>query len=1283
MNSFTFYGTLVDAASVSESAQFDDPVITSAQDPIPFSTLPEWRTARVPASFWLAVLLGCIALWFFTFPAHAVTYAYRNDVFSFDTPSATATTVIWHAGTDGNWLGSPACTSFPNGDDDFADITFPAGFRFTFGDVTYLGVRIYSNGMLAFGNDVSGFHRDYTSQALPITAAGSPSGNAPCVNAVPSKLMIPYWVDIIAGSATGITGAAVKYEVLTDPATSQRRMVITWQNVALYGNAATRYSFQVHLYESAGGLNGNFEYQYTVGATTGNPGTVGVQLSSTDFTQYSFNQAFIDPIAGTAILWYPANQLAAKGAEYRFDESNWVGAAGEIKDTSGGNKHASRVGAVTNVLGGKLCRGGNFTANTSNTTIDAVATPIVPVSVGSVDFWYQSVRAWNAASSDAMLFDASSTAARPFFLMKRANGKLRFVLTDSAGVVRTAETSTSYTFAANTWHHVGVSWNLKPGTNQTVQQIFVDGTLANTTTSTPFRSTTSGTLATVSTLYIGDNRTSGITPSTGTPNGANGVIDEFYIYSLDISAAQAAADMALTRANCTNTTLDHFHLSHAGSVVNCGGDIAHVTLEAHDANHALFPLAGTTVNLATSTAHGTWTNVLGGAINPVVSSGNGAGSYTFSNESSIVLGLSNTWVEALNINLAAGTVTENSGAAASCVAQDYTFGATCDADVSFDLAGFRFVNNVGNPINHQIAGTTSGTFYLQAVQNSCTTPGSCTGVCTAVFPAGTAVNIGLASECKNPIACAGKQITLAAAGTSNPNLGVIGANDAGTVSESTGTYTTHSVTFNASGMGIPTPAVPFTLNYPDVGQMVLWARYPASVTGNNISGSSAPFVVKPAGFTLSAIQQTAAPSLVNPAAADAAGAKFIPAGAAFSATVTAVTSAGVATPNFGKENPAEQVSLTPALVTGLGLTQNPAVLGGFAVFNNGVATGTAFSWDEVGIITLTPNLLDGNYLGAGTVTGTTSGKVGRFYPAQFVLSNGLVTNRADLCPNLPVAQPAGCPASFSYMDERMHASMTLTAQSVSGAVTQNYQGAFAKLNPAALGNPLSLAAANFASGTAVLTSRLNLSTAGTGAFALGVADINLPFALGRGAFADGAFNAVGIGIAPVDSDGVALNSYDLDMDVIAGFDHRKVGVNTSVRYGRIRLSNGYGSTLYPLTLQADAQYWNGGVYANAIDDDLTRFTVGNVVLSNYAKNLNAGETCVSPPACATSKIYTFASGIVRYQLKAPGIDATGQNNNGSVDLQLNSPGYLPSTTSRATFGVYKGSQDFIYMREVY
>ncbi|MDO9150387.1 MAG: LamG domain-containing protein [Methylotenera sp.] len=902
--------------------------------------------------------------------AHAATYAYRNDTFSYDTPSASASNATWH--NNGN---SPACTTYPQGDDDWDDINFPSGFKFTFGGVEYTSVRIYSNGIIKFGNDTSGYHRNYSNLQLPITSSALAFSG--CSSGVPTNIMLPYWTDIVAGTGNNTAGASVRYELLMDNITDQNRFVISWVNVKLY-NTTTRYNFQVVLYESTSGVNGNFKYNYTTGSSTGSAATVGVQLNTADSTQYSFNQAFIDTVNGTSILWYPANQLDPKTAEYRFDENIWDDIAGEVKDTSGNNQNASIVGNVSNIANGKLCRGGSFTNNTSNITIDAVATPITPGNSGSVNLWYRSNSAWNAGSSNATFFDATRIAAQPFFFMKLANGRLRFSITDSAGTVRTAETSTSRTFAANTWHHVGVSWNIKPGTNQTVLQIFLDGALETTNTTTPFRSTTSGNIANLNSIYIGDNRTSGITPSNGTPNGANGLIDEVYIYARDINSTQAEADMNIVRPTCT--TLDHFHIIHSGEVVGCNA--ASVIVEAHDTNHALFSLAGTTMQISSTTNHGIWSGI--STINPVNDMGNGTANYTFSNESRITLGLTNGFNESLNINLQSGFITERTGAGAICVSEDYTFGSTCDSNLTFLEAGFAF-----DVLDH--VSETSQTVAINAVRKS-----NNSLVCTPAF-ASVNRNINFTCNYSNP--------TTGSMPIRVNNRALNAGNNANAVCDSTGQSV--NLSFNASGVATA------SIQYADVGNMSLTARI--TTGGLNMTGSD-NFISAPATFTFSG---TTAPP--------------IKADSNFSTSVTAKNASNATTPNFGKESTPESTSLTFSKCQPTGINAvSGSFTGSLGSFTNGVATSNNLKWSEVGNGDLTATLASGSYLGSGiTATGNTgttntvcngAGNVGRFVPDHF---DTIVTQGCD----------AG---SFSYSAQPFN--VEVKAMNASGNMTRNYDG---------------------------------------------------------------------------------------------------------------------------------------------------------------------------------------------------------------------------------------------------
>jgi len=965
-------------------------------------------------------IISCVLL-LISNMGHAATYAYRNDTFSYDTPSASASTATWH-----NNGASPVCTTYPQGDDDWDDVTFPSGFKFTFGGVEYTSVRVYSNGIIKFGNDTSGYHRNYDNLSLPITSTALNFGG--CTRSVPSNIMLPYWTDIVAGTGNNTSGASVKYELLTDNLTDQNRFVISWVNVKLY-NTSTRYNFQAVLYESATGVNGNFKYNYTTGSSTGSAATVGVQLDDADSTQYSFNQAFIDTVNGTSILWYPANQLDPKTAEYRFDENIWADVAGEIKDTSGNNQNASIVGNVSNIANGKLCRGGSFTNNTSNTTIDAVSTPITPGNTGSVNLWYRSNSAWNAGSSNATFFDATRIAAQPFFFMKLANGRLRFSITDSAGTVRTAETSTSRTFAANTWHHVGVSWNIKPGSNQTVLQIFLDGALETTNTTTPFRSTTSGNIANLSTIYIGDNRTSGITPSNGTPNGANGFIDEVYIYARDINATQAEADMNIVRPTCTS--LDHFHIIHSGQVVGCNA--ASVVVEAHDANHALFSLAGTTMQISTTTNHGTWSRI--STINPVNDTGNGTANYTFSNESRITLGLTNGFNEVLNINLQSGLITERTGAGAICVAQDYTSGSTCDSNLTFLEAGFSF-----DVLDH--VSETNQTVAINAVRKS-----NNSLVCTPAF-ANINRNINFTCNYNNP-ATGAMPIRV-------NNRALNAGNNANAVCDSAGQSV--SLSFNASGVATT------SIQYADVGNMSLTAKI--TTGGLNMTGTD-NFISAPAAFTFSGT--TASP---------------IKADSNFTTSVTAKNASNATTPNFGRESTPETAELTFSKCQPTGVNAaSGSFTGSLGSFTNGLATASNLKWSEVGNGDITATLDSGSYLGSGiNVTGNTgtsgtacngAGNVGRFIPDHF---DTIVTQ--------------GCNAgSYTYSAQPFN--VQVKAMNASGNITQNYDGTanttpnFSKPTTLSDGNAVtsgsllnnSVAAAAYSQGTANATPTFIFSSA--------------------------------------------------------------------------------------------------------------------------------------------------------------------------------------------------------------
>ena len=144
--------------------------------------------------------------------------------------------------------------------------------------------------------------------------------------------------------------------------------------------------------------------------------------------------------------------------------------------------------------------------------------------------------------------------------------------------------------------------------------------------------------------------------------------------------------------------------------------------------------------------------------------------------------------------------------------------------------------------------------------------------------------------------------------------------------------------------------------------------------------------------------------------------------------------------------------------------------------------------------------------------------------------------------------------------------------------------------------------------------------------------------------------------------------------------------------GRIKISNAHGSELLPLPISVTAQYWKDSAsgWVTSSTDSASSFVVATpaatsaVNFGNFQKNLTTVSVAGSP------KTVTLSSGAGGYTLTA------GASKDGSVDMSIPALSgasclvaptplgcYLPSNTARATFGVYKGANEFIYLRENY
>lgn len=575
-----------------------------------------------------------------------------------------------------------------------------------------------------------------------------------------------------------------------------------------------------------------------------------------------------------------------------------------------------------------------------------------------------------------------------------------------------------------------------------------------------------------------------------------------------------------------------------------------------------------------------------------------------------------------------------------------------------------------------VAGQSKTGIYITAVNAS--------GVPTKLSSsASTTVSTQFGLTCHDPIANAGVQATFTATAAALP---LCTGNGADPTSWSTAT----SLTFLS---GAPSVATSYTFTYADVGEVELFMRNSVATTQ---VGKSGHFVVKPAGFVLSAIKCTtyAAGSCAttviaspgnNPGASTATGTAFIQAGQPFSVTVTAVNTSNVATPNFGKEQTPEGVQLDAALVLPSGgnaaALNNPTAFGNFV---SGVATGTTFNWPEVGIITLAPSLADGDYLGAGDVIGTTSGNVGRFIPDHFAITAGTV---APACVN---------PSSgFTYFgQDGVTTPFTLTAQNLTNGPTQNYTDSFTKLPLTTWGAASASAASpGYGFSAATLPAGAVLSgstTAPTGSWPSllaaqanrGVAAIIAKHQVSRPTALTG-ITSLTISAKPVDSDGVTMAT-------------TAVASASDFYYGRLKLTNSYGSELLNLPMPLIAEYWNGsgwvqGWVQNTIDNCTTATAptsaAGLTFYPEVAVGVRGNHLSSTETTATVSSTGKLVAGDGKLIFSKPGALNDGYL---TVTIPLATMPWLqfPWTgganvdpSARATFGIYKSP--LIYRRENY
>jgi MSHA biogenesis protein MshQ len=717
--------------------------------------------------------------------------------------------------------------------------------------------------------------------------------------------------------------------------------------------------------------------------------------------------------------------------------------------------------------------------------------------------------------------------------------------------------------------------------------------------------------------------------------------------------------------------LCHFEIVHDEAAVNCQAENVQITI--HDGLHNTSTTYTGTITLSTSTGHGDWSLVSGSG--DLSNSGSGDATYTFdfADNGQVVLGLRDTYVETTNIDISASDLSERSDE---------------DPDLPFARTGFNFLaNGTKNTIGAQIAGKDSDvapgaqTIELQAIKTS-----DETGQCEAALQG---VNlIELAAECVNPTSCTANQVTVG------------GTAIAGNTFGSALTYTAVSLDFGGSSDTTAT----LVFSYADVGKIKLHARNTLTPSFENMLGSSNEVVVRPFGFYVSVAG--------NPGATGPTGSIFTSAGTTFSATARAVLwdaaddadndgqadghgdgdpannadlSDNIAALNYGQETVKEALTLSSSLVAPAA-GNNPALAGGTGIASFAAGSGTTVSvrYDEVGIIEISAGLSDTDYLGIGTTETAkilgSSGYVGRFTPDYF----SVWTNTPSF--------GTGCGAGgFTYMSQPFTYStapvLTAAALSATGTTTQNYTGSWIKLTNASLTGRTYTAA----TGT-VNTGGLPGTGSDPAIGDNGDGTVDLTFGSGSGL----SFDRTGL-VAPFDADlSLAINVIDSDAVAYslnpATFGQATAGNGIAFtgskeqRFGRVVVVNNHGSELMDLSIPVQAQYYDGTSFVDHTADTCSGVAVGDLTLT------------YDPPGLSTPTVGNnpFALGDAGLSFSAPGSANTGEID---IEVDLSSAGlswlrydwpadgtdsiYDDNPLGKATFGVYAGEDEIIYVREMY
>ena len=500
-----------------------------------------------------------------------------------------------------------------------------------------------------------------------------------------------------------------------------------------------------------------------------------------------------------------------------------------------------------------------------------------------------------------------------------------------------------------------------------------------------------------------------------------------------------------------------------------------------------------------------------------------------------------------------------------------------------------------------------------------------------------------------------------------------------------------------------------TITVPNVYRDVrVRVTYPATGVATAQGCSTDNFAIRPASLSVAISDATwdtagTTRALNN---AVATGGTVHKAGRPFTIRITPAP--GTATNYDGDVSVSSLACVLPA-----GCANGTLSVGTFANAGSGVRESTTASYTEAGTFNVT--LIDDTFANVDSGDGTPANctgagryvcpaaatAVGRFVPDHFAFT--LPTAPQFRTFNMTCA--AG--RSFTYVGAPFgYATVpaaTVEARNAAGNITTNYRGTLFKLTTGDLTQNYTMAGQTIT--TALSTPALTAIGNGTATFTANTADrITIQR---NNATASAPFNgAIELRWIAEDNNELALNG-TITTSPGTGFvfDGGGGGIafdsGTQFRYGRLRVANANGSQLTVLPVLMEAQYYNGSTFITNAADNCTTLANNNVAFA-FTGNLGACETSVngagtlvsgrrtlvlSPPgnnndgaATLTVNLTNAGLGSTCTAVGGAGPAATGAN---LLYLQGNWSGgtFTLNPSGRATFGVFRGSDEVIFIRE--